>query len=92
MTQIGKNQLFVLITLASPTMLLLTPGKAEASMVKRGLLREREPGGPLAITAAGLRTLADEMDAGRVDDAMALMRKDVAERRAGMAAKQRANK
>jgi hypothetical protein len=91
-TRIGKNQLCMLITLASPTMLLLTPGKAEAAMVRRGLLREREPGGALAITPAGLRALADEMEAGRVDDAMARMRKDVAERRARIAAKQRGNR
>jgi hypothetical protein len=78
--RIGKNQLQLLATLASPTVLMLAPSKEARGLVKRGLLREREPGKSCCITPAGLRALACEIEAGRVDDALEAMRKQVAER------------
>ena len=78
--RIGKNQLQLLVTLGSPAVLMLAPSKEARGLVKRGLLREREGGKACCITPAGLRALADEMEAGRVDDALEAMRKQVAER------------
>lgn len=73
--RIGKKQLRTLIMLGSPTMLLLVPGKSERGLIKRGLLRESEPGKACCISPAGLRVLANEMDAGRVEDALQAIRK-----------------
>lgn len=75
--RVGKNQLQTLIVLGSPTMLLLVPGPRHRSMVERGLLRQSDSGGSVCITPKGLRVLADEMERGRVDDALEHMRKDV---------------
>lgn len=80
--RIGKDQLGTLIMLASPTCILLTPDRSSAGLVKKGLLREREPGRACCITPAGLRALADEMESGRVDDALEAIKKDAAERQA----------
>ena len=73
--RLGKNQLHVLAALGSPGFVLLVPGRETRSMVKAGLLREREPGGAVCITPAGLRRLADEMERGRVDDGLNGMQK-----------------
>lgn len=81
-SRVGKNQLQILIMLGSPATLLLAPDRLVRGMVSRGLLRERAPGKACCITPAGLRRLADEMQAGRVDDALEAMRKDVAAREA----------
>jgi hypothetical protein len=78
----------MLVVLASPTTTLLVPSKSEAGMVRRGLLRERDAGGAVCITASGLRALADAMDDGRVDDALERIRKDVEARKARIAARQ----
>lgn len=43
---------------------LLTPTKTSRSLERRGLVVD--DGGPIVITAAGYRALADEMDAGRL--------------------------
>jgi F0F1-type ATP synthase epsilon subunit len=51
-------------------------------MVKRGLLKCANNGGFACITPFGLRVLADEMEAGRVDDAIERIRKDVERRKA----------
>lgn len=76
MTRIGKNQLRLLITLASPTMMLMTGGKEAVAMASRGLLQERRQGNGVgySISSSGLRALADEMEAGRVDDAIERMK------------------
>jgi hypothetical protein len=76
--RIGKDQLRTLVMLGTPTRSMLTPGKSELGLIKRGLLRDDR--GACCITPAGLRALADEMESGRVDDALERMRKDVAER------------
>jgi hypothetical protein len=89
--RVGKNQIRTLIVLGSPTTCLLVPGPDSLAMVKRGLLRQREPGkGSVCISPLGLRVLADEMEAGRVDDALERMRKDVEKRQAEIAAKRAA--
>ena len=80
-TRLGKHQLQMLIMLASPTCVLLTPGRSEAGLVKRGLLKEREPGRACTITPAGLRALAEAMEAGLIEDAIELMRKQADERK-----------
>lgn len=86
--RIGKDQLATLIMLATPTRVQITSGgRSEAGLVKRGLLREEKHG--LCITPEGLRLLADEMEAGRVHDALDRMRKE-AEARKSRTATQRA--
>lgn len=89
MTRLGQHQLQLLIVLGSPTAALVVSDKISASLVRRGLLREREPGGLCCITPDGLRALAAEMESGRVDDALEAMRKDVEARQARMAAKRK---
>lgn len=86
--RIGDRQLETLVALGSPTMTLLAPGPETRSMVKNGLLRQRAPNeGAVCITAAGLRKMADEMDAGRVADALTRMESEVKKRQAAIAAK-----
>ncbi|WCS27833.1 hypothetical protein LOK46_13715 [Methylobacterium sp. NMS14P] len=89
--RLGQKQLESLLSVASPTMLMLTPGKVERGLVAAGLLVERPkfgpalPGKPLCgavgISAAGLRRLADEIDAGRVQNALEHWARIAAERR-----------
>lgn len=73
--RIGQQQLRMLIMSASPTSILVTPDKVSASLVARGLLASDERGG-CTITPAGLRILADEMEAGRIPAALDAMRRD----------------
>ncbi len=82
--RIGIHQLRLLIMTGSPTCILLTPDRSSDGLVKRGLLRKREDGA-CSVTPAGLRALADEMEAGRVEDALELMRKDRAAMQAHVA-------
>jgi hypothetical protein len=79
--RLGRNQLRTLVVLGSPTMSLVVPGKAERAMIKRGLLRCADSGGFACITPLGLRVLANEMEAGRIDDAVERIRKDVEHRK-----------
>lgn len=66
---LGKRQRASLVFLTGVHRLLLTPYPEDRRMVAMGLLRQERPdGGACCITAAGLRALADEMDAGRVKD------------------------
>lgn len=63
--RIGKQQLSLLMFLAGPDRLMVTPRDSVArSLVARGLLADDRGG--TRITADGLRALANEMDAGRV--------------------------
>lgn len=78
---IGRHQLRLLILTASPTCVLVTPDRSSAGLVKRGLLIEDNAAG-CTITPAGLRALADEMEAGRVATAIDKMKADAAWRRA----------
>lgn len=68
--RVGPHQLRTLMMIGSPTMRLLTPDRSATALVRRGLCRQCESGA-VCITPAGLRVLADEMEAGRVDDALA---------------------
>lgn len=66
---LGSRQIERLVTLACPAWLLVTPLRRDQALVRRGLLRA-DDGGRLCITPAGLRALADAMEAGRVQDAI----------------------
>lgn len=90
MPHVGDQQLRTLIVLASPTCIMLTSDKSSRAMVKSGLLQERNGGEATCITAAGLRALADAMEAGRVETALEAMKKDAADRRAKIAAQRAA--
>lgn len=89
--RLGQHQIDALKAVASPNMLNVTPGKVERGLVAAGLLVERPefgpalPGKPLCgavgISAAGLRRLADEMDAGRVETAPQWFARQAKERR-----------
>lgn len=66
---LGDKQIASLVFLTGLQRLLLTPGREDRAMIARGLLRMDE-GRACCITAAGLRALADAMDAGRVKDGL----------------------
>jgi hypothetical protein len=66
---LGKNQREKLTVLGCPTTAQIVPCKVALSLVKRGLLRMHK-GGFACITPAGLRVLADELEAGRVEGAI----------------------
>lgn len=71
MARIGKKQLRTLMSLGAPHMVLITPDKVSESLVRRGLLKHDShvpESKACRITPDGLRVLADEMEAGRVDD------------------------
>lgn len=74
--RIGPHQLRTLVMLASPTMIMPAPDAGARAMVRRGLLRLRPDGSSVCIAAAGLRALADAMEAGRVESALDAMRRD----------------
>lgn len=85
MTRLGKKQIEMLIMLGAPTMVLLTPGRSEHALVARGLLRSHKGtkgGEACCIAPAGLRALADAMEAGMVDDAIKRMQCEAKKRRA----------
>lgn len=73
MARIGKEQLRLLILLGSPSMLMVTPpDKSARGLIKRGLLRDDKG---TRITPLGLRALADELEAGRVEQYLDVKRK-----------------
>lgn len=49
----------------------LTPFATERSLIRSGLLRQDE-NGAYCITPAGLRALADALDAGKIEDGLTL--------------------
>jgi hypothetical protein len=59
----------MLMALASPSCAMVVPDKVALSLVKRGLLRTHD-GGFACITPSGLRTLANELEEGRIEDAI----------------------
>ena len=69
--RLGTKQLQLLAQLASPTVFLVTPDRRSASLVRRGLLRE-VVSGACCITPAGLRRLADAIEAGQLVDSLAI--------------------
>jgi len=65
--QLGKHQLERLMSLASPSTLMVVGDKVSKSLVKRGMLRpyfETSPDAFHQITPAGLRYLAVAHEAG----------------------------
>jgi hypothetical protein len=69
--KLGKNQLERLLGLASPTSLLVVGGdRVIRSLAKRGMVKAKDPCKPnawLQITPAGLRVLADALEAGELE-------------------------
>ncbi len=72
MKRLGTQQLRLLCTLGSPGLALVVPDRVSNSLVRLGLLRDTHRAGPgmQRVTAAGLRRLADEMEAGRLEQFM----------------------
>lgn len=68
--RLGKKQIEMLAALGSPGVAMIVPDKIALSLVKRGLMRTAETGGFACVTPAGLRVLADEFEAGRVEGAL----------------------
>lgn len=73
MRPLGKHQLRLLACLSGITMTLVVPSKLSDSLVRRGLLEPRSKKGPkgkppgfIGITPAGLRVVADLMEAGQM--------------------------
>lgn len=78
-TRLGKHQLSLLATMASPFSLLVVGDKVAGSLEKRGLLETRapkhvsdevkgkHPKGFLSITPAGLRAVAAALEAGELE-------------------------
>ncbi len=79
---VGRKQLETLVMLGSPTMSMVVPGKTERGLIERGLLKVGESGGFACITPAGLRVLADAMEAGKVADALERIKRYVEARKA----------
>lgn len=77
--RLGKHQLRLLITLASPGTRMVVADAVSASLERVGLVKAHSPAAPakppakaipagmVGITPAGLRRLADELEAGRLD-------------------------
>jgi hypothetical protein len=65
---LGKRQRELLLTLASPSRVMIVGDALTASLVRRGLLAARDNGDWCRITPAGMRALADEYEAGRLDE------------------------
>lgn len=86
---LGLQQLRILILVASPTCVMMTPDKVSAALVRRGLLRQdhyrdrdgRDRAGSCAITPEGLRALAAAMEAGRVAGALDRMKAEARKRK-----------
>ncbi len=66
MRGIGRRQRDLLALIARPGTALVVPDKVSRSLVRRGLARHARPDAMVHITAAGLRALADEAEAGRL--------------------------
>lgn len=63
---LGKRQRVLLAKLGGIWMCLVVGDALSASLVRRGLLAATPDGSFAHITPAGLRALADELDAGRL--------------------------
>ncbi len=73
MRPLGKLQLERLMSLASPSMLMVVGDKVSKSLVARGLLKPKFEDSPDAwhrITPAGMRVLADAYETGQLDQFM----------------------
>lgn len=72
MTGLGSRQRNLLAALARPSLFLVVGDKVARSLSDRGLLAPHGNDSLYAITPAGLRCLADELDAGRIKQEPAL--------------------
>ena len=73
MRRLGKLQLERLMSLASPSCLMVVGDSISKSLVRRGLLKPNFPDKPDAwhrITPSGMLALADAYDAGLLDQFM----------------------
>jgi hypothetical protein len=71
--KIGPKLVETLACIGSPHMILVTPKKRDQRLVELGLAKHPAEGSEsLCITPAGLRLLADEIEAGRLPDGAAL--------------------
>lgn len=71
MKPLGRKQIELLLHLGKPSLVMLTPDSVARSLVARGLLEQKyEAGGPVRITAYGMRVLADYHAAGELDSFM----------------------
>ena len=69
---LGKHQLCLLATMASPFNILIVPDPIAKGLIKRGLLEERphprkKGEGCFATTPLGLRVLADALERGDLE-------------------------
>lgn len=66
--KLGTRQLQALMVLGAPSRVLIAPvGKVEESLRRRGLVQHHDGGPAVRITPAGLRTLADALEAGELE-------------------------
>src|SRR5690348_10028330 len=65
--RLGKHQRDLLAALAGVRLGLVAGGPLSLSLVRRGLLAAEADGSFAHITPAGLRAVADEIEAGRVE-------------------------
>lgn len=68
--RLGKKQIDVLTRMSGALWMCLTPDSVHRSLVEKGLLRSAS--GVTCITPAGLRRVADLIEAGAVKDALTL--------------------
>jgi hypothetical protein len=80
MRMMAFDKLCQLIGMASPTSRLITPDKNTTALIAGGLIAEDNQG--FAITANGLRSLADQMEAGHVKRAIDRLKREHRERAA----------
>jgi len=78
MTRIGPRQRALLAISARPGTAFILANPVTRSLCRRGLMAECAPDAFVHITAAGLRALADEADAGRLALAPKLPEKEPA--------------
>lgn len=71
---LGKRQLDRLIGLACPGLVQVVGDAVSDSLVRRGYLKAKPNGSFARITPAGLRRLADELEAGRIKDPVAAIK------------------
>lgn len=72
--RVGVNQLDLLAKLGSPLTVLLVGDDLSDSLLARGLVRQEKKRRGIVITPAGLRALADALEAGRIDDVLTRVR------------------
>lgn len=69
--RLGLNQLDLLAKLGSPLTMLIVGDALSDSLLARGLVRQDRKRRGIVISPAGLRALADALEAGRLADVAA---------------------